>query len=210
MVGGVSISDLISLQLLRSTFEALRPHRAERRPPPHALMVLQDDANEWKMRYDEENGISNSMHDAPAAAPRLTTPVGTADEDHVGSMADLVFLNTPPPLFRHALRANAASAAPVVRSHSHASHVGCVAEAVAFACARQCFYLTARARDLWQRYPDRTDRPDDDATCGVCGSGADAWTNGRGSYARCRDGRDARSCLRVRWARGRTVSRIHE
>jgi hypothetical protein len=58
-------------------------------------LLLQDDANEWKRRYDEENGISDSMHDAPAAAPRLTTPVGTADEDHVGSMADLVSLLFP-------------------------------------------------------------------------------------------------------------------
>ena len=30
------------------------------------------------------------MHDASAAEMRLTTPVGTADEDHVGSMDDLV------------------------------------------------------------------------------------------------------------------------
>ena len=58
-------------------------------------LLLQDDANEWKRRYDEDNGISDSMHDAPAAAPRLTTPVGTADEDHVGSMADLVSLLFP-------------------------------------------------------------------------------------------------------------------
>ena len=86
-------------------------------------LMLQDDANEWKMRYDEENGISNSMHDAPAAAPRLTTPVGTADEDHVGSMADLV---SPPLPFPRALCAawqkGGARAALVVRSKG----LGCV------------------------------------------------------------------------------------
>jgi hypothetical protein len=27
---------------------------------------------------------------SPADAAKLTTPVGTADEDHIGSMADLV------------------------------------------------------------------------------------------------------------------------
>jgi hypothetical protein len=55
----------------------------------------QDDASEWKRRYDEDNGISNTMHDAPAAAPSVT-PMGTADEDHVGSMADLVRSRSPP------------------------------------------------------------------------------------------------------------------
>eukprot|EP00961_Rhodomonas_salina_P041876 562918-Rhodomonas_salina.1 len=48
----------------------------------------QDDARRWKERWDAENGIS-AAHEAPAAAPRLTTPVGTADEDHIGSIADL-------------------------------------------------------------------------------------------------------------------------
>ena len=30
------------------------------------------------------------MHDSPAAAGKLTTPVGTTDEDHVGSITDMV------------------------------------------------------------------------------------------------------------------------
>ncbi len=35
-------------------------------------------------------GISYCMHDSPAAAGKLTTPVGTTDEDHVGSITDMV------------------------------------------------------------------------------------------------------------------------
>lgn len=55
------------------------------------LQLLHEDATEWKRQYDDEHGISNTMHDVhgAAAAPSMT-PVGTADEDHVGSMADLI------------------------------------------------------------------------------------------------------------------------
>mmetsp|Transcript_31339 Transcript_31339/g.45862 ORF Transcript_31339/g.45862 Transcript_31339/m.45862 type:complete len:192 (-) Transcript_31339:143-718(-) len=68
----------------------VRPRDAGHLTNDMTLQFLHDDANVWKARYDEENGISNSMHDAPGAAPQVSSPVGTADEDHVGSMAHLI------------------------------------------------------------------------------------------------------------------------
>lgn len=69
--------------------DEVRPRDAGHLTNDMTLQYLHDDASEWKRRYDEENGISNTMHDTPAAAPSIT-PMGTADEDHVGSMADLI------------------------------------------------------------------------------------------------------------------------
>jgi len=53
------------------------------------LQMLHDDARRWKANYDRDHGVVMAGMN-PAAGPQLTTPVGTADEDHVGGLAEMV------------------------------------------------------------------------------------------------------------------------
>ncbi|EKX49490.1 hypothetical protein GUITHDRAFT_151563 [Guillardia theta CCMP2712] len=68
--------------------DEVKPRENQQLSNDMTLQCLHDDAKQWKERYDAEHGIISSLLEAPAAAPRLTTPVGTADEDHDGSFVD--------------------------------------------------------------------------------------------------------------------------